>query len=140
MWKISTATSGEPFHVHWSHIFGLLFATLIPLGAMILMLAGGLASGASFFVVAAATMIVIVLTLARMWRLVDQVRISAEERGQDRLAAMVEHSSDVVLLADSNGQVSYASPGLGSTLGYDPEMWSGRHPARCHRRSRARNG
>ena len=125
--KRATATSGDQFRVHWSHIFGLLFAAMIPLGAMILMLAGGLASGASFFVVGAATTIVIVLTLARMWRLVDQVRISAEERGRDRLAAMVEHSSDVVILADPNGQVSYASPGLGSTLGYDPEMWPGRH-------------
>ncbi len=40
---------------------------------------------------------------------------------------MVEHSSDVVILADPNGCVSYASPGLRSTLGYEPESWHGRH-------------
>ncbi len=40
---------------------------------------------------------VIVLALARMWRLVDQVRLLTEQRGRTRLAAMVEHSSDVVL-------------------------------------------
>ncbi len=121
------ATAGDSFRVHWSQIFGLLFAALIPLGAMILMLASGLSSVSSFVVVSLAAVIVIVLALARMWRLVDQVRLLTEQRGRDRLAAMVEHSSDVVILADTSGRVSYASPGLHSTLGYDPESWMGRH-------------
>ncbi|NNE11757.1 MAG: PAS domain S-box protein, partial [Ilumatobacter sp.] len=122
-----TAATGEPFRVHWSQIFGLLFAALIPLGALILMLASGLSSMSSFIVVSIATVCVIVLALARMWRLVDQVRLLTEQRGHARLAAMVEHSSDVVLLADDEGHVNYASPGLRATLGYDPESWSGRH-------------
>jgi len=125
--KLATAPRGDLFRVHWSQIFGLLFAALIPLGAMVLILAGGLSSASSFMVVALAAVIVIVLALARMWRLVDQVRVLTEQRGTDRLAAMVEHSSDVVILADHDGQVSYASPGLRSTLGYDPESWRGRH-------------
>ncbi|MEO6570335.1 MAG: EAL domain-containing protein [Ilumatobacteraceae bacterium] len=119
--------TGESFRVHWAQIFGLLFAALIPLGALILMLATGLTSLSSFFVVSLATVSVIVLALARMWRLVDQVRLLTEQRGHDRLAAMVEHSSDVVMLADQQGRVSYASPGLRATLGYDPESWAGRH-------------
>ena len=122
-----TAGSGEASRVHWTQIFGLLFAALVPLGALILMLATGLESTASFVVVAAATVSVIVLALARMWRLVDQVRVLTEQRGHDRLAAMVEHSSDVVMLADQTGRVSYASPGLRATLGYNPESWVGRH-------------
>jgi diguanylate cyclase (GGDEF)-like protein/PAS domain S-box-containing protein len=100
---------------------------LVPLGGLILMLATGLESTTSFVVVAAATVSVIVLALARMWRLVDQVRVLTEQRGHDRLAAMVEHSSDVVMLADQTGRVSYASPGLRATLGYNPESWVGRH-------------
>ena len=115
-----TAGSGEASRVHWTQIFGLLFAALVPLGALILMLATGLESTASF-VVAAATVSVIVLALARMWRLVDQVRLT-EQRGHDRLAAMVEHPSDVVMLADQTGRVSYASPGLRATLGYNPRV------------------
>ena len=75
-----TAGSGEASRVHWTQIFGLLFAALVPLGALILMLATGLESTASFVVVAAATVSVIVLALARMWRLVDQVRLT-EQRG-----------------------------------------------------------
>ena len=117
---------GSAGRVHWSQIFGLLVATLVPLGALILMLATGLDSASSFVVVSIATVSVIVMALARMWHLVNQVRVLTEQRGQDRLAAMVEHSSDVVMLAEQSGRVSYASPGLRATLGYDPESWAGR--------------
>jgi diguanylate cyclase (GGDEF)-like protein/PAS domain S-box-containing protein len=120
------SSTGSAGRVHWSQIFGLLFASLVPLGALILMLATGLDSTSSFVVVSIATVSVIVMALARMWRLVDQVRVLTEQRGQDRLAAMVEHSSDVVMLADQTGRVNYASPGLRATLGYDPESWAGR--------------
>jgi diguanylate cyclase (GGDEF)-like protein/PAS domain S-box-containing protein len=113
--------------VRWTQIFGLLFASLVPLGVLLLMLANGLSSRSSSVVVSAATILVIVLALARMWRLVDQVRTLSEQRGRDRLAAMVEHSSDVVMLADAVGRVSYTSPGMRAMLGHDPESWSGRH-------------
>ncbi len=126
-WHPVVSGAGEPARVHWAQIFGLLFAALVPLGALILMLATGLSSTSSFIVVSLATVSVIVLALARMWRLVDQVRLLTEQRGHERLAAMVEHSSDVVMLADDRGRVNYASPGLRATLGYDPESWSGRH-------------
>jgi len=119
----STGTAGR---VHWTQIFGLLFASLVPLGALLLMLATGLESTWSVVVVSVASVSVIVLALVRMWHLVHQVRLLTEQRGQDRLAAMVEHSSDVVMLADQTGRVSYASPGLRGTLGYDPESWAGR--------------
>ena len=122
-----TSTLGGSARVHWAQIFGLLFAALVPLGALIMMLATGLSSRSSFVVVSVATVSVIVLALARMWRLVDQVRLLTEQRGHDRLAAMVEHSNDVVMLADQHGRVSYASPGLRSTLGFPPESWVGRH-------------
>ncbi len=125
--QLTGAHGSSSMRVHWSQIFGLLFAALVPLGALILMLATGLSSTSSFVVVSLATVSVIVLALARMWRLVDQVRLLTEQRGHDRLAAMVEHSSDVVMLADQQGRVSYASPGLRATLGFDPESWSGRH-------------
>ncbi len=118
---------GTPSRVHWSQIVGLILAALVPLGALILMLASGQSSRSSFLVVSTATVSVIVLALARMWSLVDQVRLLTEQRGQDRLAAMVEHSSDVVMLADQTGRVGYASPGLRATLGFNPESWVGRH-------------
>ncbi|MAT05026.1 MAG: hypothetical protein CL424_08285 [Acidimicrobiaceae bacterium] len=112
--------------VHWTQIFGLLFAALVPLGALLLMLATGLSSRSSSVVVSVSTVMVIVLALGRMWRLVDQVRRLSEQRGRDRLAAMVEHSTDAVVLADSAGRISYASPGLRTMLGHDPDRWIGR--------------
>ena len=112
--------------VHWAQIFGLLFAALVPLGALLLMLATGLSSRSSSVVVSVATVLVIVLALARMWQLVGQVRHLSEQRGRDRLAAMVEHSTDAVVLADSSGRINYASPGLRTMLGFEPERWIGR--------------
>ena len=112
--------------VHWAQIFGLLFAALVPLGALLLMLATGLSSRSSSVVVSVATVLVIVLALARMWQLVGQVRHLSEERGRDRLAAMVEHSTDAVVLADSTGRINYASPGLRTMLGHEPDGWIGR--------------
>ena len=49
---------------------------------------------------------------------------------------MVEHRSDVVMLADQTGRVSYASPGLRATLGYNPRAVSA--PARRRQRGGAR--
>ncbi|MEZ5295675.1 MAG: PAS domain-containing protein [Ilumatobacteraceae bacterium] len=39
---------------------------------------------------------------------------------------MVEHSTDVVVLIDPAGSITYASPGLRAMLGYDPDHWAGR--------------
>jgi len=112
--------------VHWTQIFGLLFAALVPLGALLLMLATGLSSRSSSVVVSVATVLVIALALVRMWTLVGQVRSLTEQRGRDRLAAMVEHSTDAVVLADSTGRINYASPGLRTMLGHEPDRWIGR--------------
>ena len=104
--------TGDPFRVHWSQILGLLFAALVPLAALMLMLAIGLSSTSSFVVVSLATVSVVVLALARMWRLVDQVRLLTEQRGHARLAAMVEHSSDVVMLGRRSGTGQLRQPGV----------------------------
>ena len=133
-----TAGSGEASRVHWTQIFGLLFAALVPLGALILMLATGLDSTASFVVVAAATVSVIVLALARMWRLVDQVRVLTEQRGHDRLAAMVEHSSDVVMLADQIWPGQLRQPGPAGDTRLQPRKLGRAPPARRGRRGGAR--
>ena len=94
---------------------------------MALMLVVDEASRATVTVISASTLGIVLLSLTRMWGLVNRVRELTERQGHDRLAAMVEHSSDVVLLADPSGRVSYASPGLLSTLGHQPSTWVGRH-------------
>ncbi len=117
----------RPCELRWSQLVGLSIAALVPVGAMALMLVVDEASRATVTVISASTLGIVLLSLTRMWGLVNTVRELTERQGHDRLAAMVEHSSDVVLLADPSGRVSYASPGLLSTLGHQPSTWVGRH-------------
>ena len=114
----------------------LLFAALVPLGALILMLATGLESTASFVVVAAATVSVIVLALARMWRLVDQVRLT-EQRGHDRLAAMVEHLERRGDARRPDWPCQLRQPRSAGDARLQPESWVGA-PARRRQRGGAR--
>jgi diguanylate cyclase (GGDEF)-like protein/PAS domain S-box-containing protein len=117
----------QALRLRWTQLVGLSIASLVPVGAMALMLVVDEASRATVTVISASTLGIVLLSLTRMWGLVNRVRELTERQGHDRLAAMVEHSSDVVLLADRSGRVSYASPGLHSTLGHQPAMWVGRH-------------
>ncbi len=117
----------QALKLRWSQLVGLAIAALVPVGAMALMLVVDDASRATVTVISASTLGIVLLSLTRMWGLVNRVRELTERQGHDRLAAMVEHSSDVVLLTDQSGAVSYASPGLLSTLGHQPATWVGRH-------------
>ncbi len=125
--RMLTGGTGAPFRTHWVQFVGLLLAATLPLAALIIAVLDGDPPASTVLVASVATVGVIALALGRMWGLVDQVRLLTEQRGHDRLAAMVEHSSDVVMLCDLHGKVSYASPGLRSTLGFDPNSWPGRY-------------
>ena len=122
-----TEGTGAPFRTHWMQFVGLLLAATLPLAALITAVIDGDPPASTVLVASVATVGVSALALSRMWGLVDQVKVLTEQQGHDRLAAMVEHSSDVVMLSDLHGLVSYASPGLRSTLGFDPATWPGRY-------------
>jgi len=104
----------------------LSVAALTPLTVLLTLSAAGIGTRTTRTIAAVSAVVVVVLALTQMWRLVATVRELTERKGQDRLAAMVEHSSDVVLLVDAAGLISYASAGLASTLGHRPEDWTGR--------------
>ena len=104
----------------------LSVAALTPLTVLLSLLVTGLGTATTRTLAAICSVVVVILALTRMWRLVATVQGLTERRGQDRLAAMVEHSSDVVLLVDADGVIRYASPGLASTLGHRPSDWTGR--------------
>lgn len=105
---------------------GLTVAVLTPMTVLMALLVSGLGSGTTILVVSIAAFLAVILALARMWGLLDAVRALTERRGQDRLAAMVEHSSDVVMLLDESGDIKYASPGLTASLGHRAADWIGR--------------
>jgi diguanylate cyclase (GGDEF)-like protein/PAS domain S-box-containing protein len=105
---------------------GLSVAVLTPITVLFALLVSDLGTTTTRVVIALAAFAAVVLALARMWGLVAAVRGLTERRGQDRLAAMVEHSSDVVMLVDESGHIKYASPGLSGTLGHRAADWTGR--------------
>ena len=110
----------------FGRVVWLSVAALTPLTVLLTLNVTGLGTQTTLVISAICAVIVVVLALTRMWRLVATVRALTERRGQDRLAAMVEHSSDVVLLVDADGIISYASPGLTTTLGHRADDWTGR--------------
>ncbi len=116
----------EPDSVGFGRVIWLSVAALTPLTVLFALTVTDLGSQATRTVAALCSVVVVVLSLARMWGLVARVRQLTERQGQDRLAAMVEHSSDVVMLVNAAGQIQYASPGLVSTLGHRGNDWLGR--------------
>lgn len=110
----------------FGRVVWLSVAALTPLTVLLTLLVTGLGTPTTRTIAAVCAVVVVILALTRMWRLVATVQGLTERRGQDRLAAMVEHSSDVVLLIDADGIIRYASPGLASTLGHRTNDWTGR--------------
>lgn len=72
------------------------------------------------------TALVTMLALTRLWGLALSVRDLTERRGKDRLASLVERSSDIVVLVDANHRISYTSGAVATVLGVDSQDWVGR--------------
>jgi diguanylate cyclase (GGDEF)-like protein/PAS domain S-box-containing protein len=112
--------------IGFGRVVWLSVAALTPLTVLLALTAVDLGSRSTRVLAGVCAVVVVVLALARMWGLVARVRQLTERQGQDRLAAMVEHSSDVVMLVNDSGQINYASAGLLSTLGHRSTDWIGR--------------
>jgi diguanylate cyclase (GGDEF)-like protein/PAS domain S-box-containing protein len=110
----------------FGRVVWLSVAALAPLTVLLTLIVADIGTAATRALAAVCAIVVVSLALTRMWRLVATVRTLTERKGQDRLAAMVEHSSDVVMLVDERGLIRYASPGLASTLGHRASDWNGR--------------
>ncbi len=123
---LTHSPDGERAAVGFGRVVWLSVAALTPLTVLLALTLTDLGSQSTRIVAALCAVVVVVLALARMWGLVARVRELTERQGQDRLAAMVEHSSDVVMLVNAYGQIQYASPGLISTLGHRGDDWIGR--------------
>ncbi len=105
---------------------GLSVAVLTPMTVLVALTVNDLGSSSTRLVFACCAIVSVTMALARMWALMAAVESLTERRGQDRLAAMVEHSSDVVMLVDETGHIKYASPGLTGSLGHRSADWIGR--------------
>jgi diguanylate cyclase (GGDEF)-like protein/PAS domain S-box-containing protein len=121
-----TAREHEPVRSSVAQVVGLSVAALTPLTVLLALELADLGSRLTRSIAAVCAVVVVVIALARLWRLVSTVRALTERRGQDRLAAIVEHASDIVVLLDERGKLHYASPGLLRTLGHRQQDWVGR--------------
>lgn len=118
--------ASQAFTVSVGRTVGLSVAVLTPMTVLLALTISNLGSSTTRLVFAGCAIASVTMALARMWVLMDAVKNLTERRGQDRLAAMVEHSSDVVMLVDETGDIKYASPGLIGTLGHRSADWIGR--------------
>lgn len=80
------------------------------------------------------TMILFVLVMARMWGLVQVLSAAltgheeAETRrreSEERFGSLVQHSSDLVTVADEDGLITYQSPSVQRMLGYGRQQLIG---------------
>lgn len=74
---------------------------------------------------AVATVVSFALALARMSSIISSVQTTIEQAGEDRFEALVEHSSDVIGVVDSEGMIRYVSPAFRTALARDPEAHVG---------------
>jgi diguanylate cyclase (GGDEF)-like protein/PAS domain S-box-containing protein len=70
---------------------------------------------------AVATVVSFVLGLMRMTTVVRSVETHTARAGEDRFEALVEHSSDVIGVVDSEGMIQYMSPAFRTALGREPD-------------------
>jgi diguanylate cyclase (GGDEF)-like protein/PAS domain S-box-containing protein len=132
-WSALDRRHTEPTHV--SHqavrlsrvrLMSIVLSAIAPQVVLILVLVDDRASHTTVMTAAGVAAVVCLLALTRLWGLAVSVRSINDRRGNDRLASLVERSSDVVMLVDASGEISYASPALKAVLGFEPEEWVGR--------------
>lgn len=107
-------------------LLSIVLSAVAPQVVLIAVLMDDTANHSTVLFAAGIAGIVSLLALTRLWGLAISVRNLTERRGNDRLASLVERSSDVVVLVDADGHVSYTSPALSTVLGYSVDQWVGR--------------
>jgi diguanylate cyclase (GGDEF)-like protein/PAS domain S-box-containing protein len=107
-------------------LVSIVLSAVAPQVVLITLLMNDSASRSTILFAAGIAAVVSLLALTRLWGLAVNVRNLTERRGNDRLASLVERSSDVVVLVDADGRISYTSPALKHVLGYEGDEWVGR--------------
>ncbi|MEP7157942.1 MAG: EAL domain-containing protein [Chloroflexota bacterium] len=65
----------------------------------------------------------------------EQLLVADLRRSEERFGSLVRNASDVILIADADGRISYESPGVARVLGIDParrvdhSLYDSVHPA-----------
>jgi diguanylate cyclase (GGDEF)-like protein/PAS domain S-box-containing protein len=133
--KTVSEAAGTKINVTRVRIIGISMAALI--APIVEMLESSARGDADAIVIGGATIVMVGLVVVRMIGLA-RTHASAAEResvlqeivlrtaSEVRLSALVQHSSDVILLLSSDMAVEYASPSVRQVLGYDVAEFIGR--------------
>lgn len=103
----------------------LVFASSAMLPITILFVAANSMAAGTLVIVGVAQLAVLVLVGARFLGLVRISSSLAAERGEARLAALVNHAADVIIVTDDRGVIGYASPSARSTFGLEDVQLEG---------------
>ena len=132
VWSALDRHHSEPAHVaHHAvrlsrvRLLSIVLSAVAPQVVLIAVLMDDTAKRSTVMFAAGIAAVVSLLALTRLWGLAVSVRNLTERRGNDRLASLVERSSDVVVLVDADGRISYTSPALQTVLGYNENEWVG---------------
>jgi diguanylate cyclase (GGDEF)-like protein/PAS domain S-box-containing protein len=132
IWSALDRQHSEPAHVaHHAvrlsrvRLLSIVLSAVAPQVVLIAVLMDDSAKRSTVLFAAGIAAVVSLLALTRLWGLAVSVRNLTERRGNDRLASLVERSSDVVVLVDADGLISYTSPAVQAVLGYDEGDWIG---------------
>ncbi len=132
VWAALDRHHNEPAHVaHHAvrlsrvRLLSIVLSAVAPQIVLIAVLMNDSAKRSTVLFAAGIATVVSLLALTRLWGLAVSVRNLTERRGNDRLASLVERSSDVVVLVDIDGRISYTSPALQTVLGYGADEWIG---------------
>ncbi len=132
VWAALDKHHSEPAHVaHHAvrlsrvRLISTVLSAVAPQIVLIAVLLDGSAKRSTVLFAAGIATVVSLLALTRLWGLAVSVRNLTERRGNDRLASLVERSSDVVVLVDIDARISYTSPALQTVLGFNCDEWVG---------------
>ena len=132
VWSALDRQHSEPAHVAQHavrlsrvRLLSIVLSAVAPQVVLIMVLMDDTAKRSTVLFSAVIAAVVSLLALTRLWGLAVSVRNLTERRGNDRLASLVERSSDVVILVDIDGRISYTSPALRTVLGYEGDLWVG---------------
>ena len=129
-WRIQTdAAPAQPLRPATVSPVPMLTILFVSIGLAYLLIHGSVDAATAQKMLVGILLLIVVLLLRESLALRETARLAAEAAAaqvQSRFVALVRHSSDLVLVLDLQGEVSFASPAAIKVLGLAPEDLTGR--------------
>jgi diguanylate cyclase (GGDEF)-like protein/PAS domain S-box-containing protein len=121
--NVDLRSSPPTVHLDRVRLATMLTCALLPQVVVLVFAVRGDAIRSTLVLASAIAALVTTLAIAHLWGLAVSVRDLTAREGEDRLASLVDRSSDVVVLVDANSQITYTSGAMTSVLGYPADRW-----------------